>query len=89
MAIDDVPTVAVPPRAATTTAVPETASFEKRWAAWQAKGAAHDRAVRRKMAVAAPVLIAAAVVMYLLLGRGGSWSVRLRCEFTRLRQQRA
>jgi len=63
----DVPTVAVPPQAAISTAVPEAASFDERWAAWQAKGAAHDRAVRRKMAVAAPILIAVAVVIYVLL----------------------
>jgi hypothetical protein len=65
----DVPTVAVPPQAAKSTSVPEAASFDERWAAWQAKGAAHDRAVRRKMAVAAPILIAVAVVIYGLLAR--------------------
>ena len=66
----DVPIVAALPQAAKSTAVPEAASFEERWAAWQAKGAAHDRAVRRKMAIAAPILIlVAAVVIYLLLGR--------------------
>jgi hypothetical protein len=47
----------------------EPASFDERWAAWQAKGAAHDRAVRRKMAVAAPILIIAAIIVYALLGR--------------------
>jgi hypothetical protein len=36
---------------------------------WQAKGVAHDRAVRRKMAIAAPVLIIVAVIIYTLLGR--------------------
>ena len=65
----DVPTVAVPPQAALSTAVPQAASFDERWAVWQAKGAAHDRAVRRKMAVAAPILIAVAVVIYVLLAR--------------------
>jgi small-conductance mechanosensitive channel len=66
----DVPTVAASPRATIFTAVRETASFDQRWAAWQAKGDAHDRAVRRKMAVAAPILIVvAAVVIYVLLGR--------------------
>ena len=51
-------------------AVPEAASFDERWAAWQAKGAARDRAVRRKLAVALPLLIVvAAVVAYVLLGR--------------------
>ena len=69
MAID-VPTVGVRPQAAISMAVAEAASFDERWAAWQAKGAAHERAVRRKMTVAAPILIAvAAVVFYVLLGR--------------------
>jgi hypothetical protein len=66
MAID-VRAVNTPPQPALATAVPETASFEERWAAWQAKGAAHDSAVRRRMAVAAPILlVVAAVVVYLL-----------------------
>jgi ferric-dicitrate binding protein FerR (iron transport regulator) len=47
----------------------EASSFDERWAAWRAKGAAHDRAVRRKMAIAAPILIVVAVVLYALLGR--------------------
>jgi len=52
------------------TPVPDTASFDARWAEWQAKGAAQDRAFRRKVAVAAPFLIViAAVVIYLLIGR--------------------
>jgi hypothetical protein len=66
----DPPTTAVPLQAAVSTVVPGAASLDERWAVWQAKGAAHDRAVRRKMAIAAPILIAvAAVVIYLLLGR--------------------
>jgi hypothetical protein len=68
MAID-VTAVAAPPPAAISTAGRESAGFEVRWAAWQAKGAAHERAVRRKMAVAAPIVVVAAVVIYLLLGR--------------------
>jgi hypothetical protein len=69
MAID-VSTTAAPPRSAVSTAVPVSVSFDERWAAWQAKGAAHDRAVRRKIAIAAPILIViAAVVMYVFLGR--------------------
>jgi small-conductance mechanosensitive channel len=69
MAID-VPTVGARPQAAISTAVPEAASFDERWAAWQARGAAHDLAVRRKMTVAAPILlVVAAVVIYVLLGR--------------------
>ena len=63
-------TVVAPSQGATSTAVTESASFDQRWAAWQAKGAAHDRAVRRKMAVTAPILtLVAAGVMYALLGR--------------------
>jgi hypothetical protein len=66
----DILTPAAPPQAAPSTAVPEGASFAERWAAWQARGAAHDQAVRRKMAVAAPILIVvAAVVFYVLFGR--------------------
>jgi hypothetical protein len=50
--------------------VPESASFEERWAAWQAKGAAHDRAVRRKLAMSVPALIVvAAVIFFVFLGR--------------------
>ena len=48
----------------------ETASFDERWAAWHAKGATHDRAVSRKLATAAPILlIVAAVVFYASIGR--------------------
>lgn len=48
----------------------QTTSFDERWAAWRAKGAAHDRAVRRKLAIAAPLfIIVAAVVFYALFGR--------------------
>jgi hypothetical protein len=69
MAID-VPAVAVSPPVAASTNKPEATNFDARWAAWQAKGAAHDRAVRRKMAIAAPILIVVAVVViYALAGR--------------------
>ena len=69
MAID-FSTAAARPQAAVSTAVADAGSFDERWAAWLAKGAAHDRAVRRKMAFAAPILIVvAAVVIYVLLGR--------------------
>jgi hypothetical protein len=63
---------AVAPRVSTntSTAVGDSPGSDERWAAWQAKGAAHDRAVRRKMAFAAPILLlVAAVVMYALFGR--------------------
>jgi len=54
----------------TSTAGGGSPGFDERWAAWQAKGAAHDRAVCRKMAFVAPILLlVAAVVMYALLGR--------------------
>jgi hypothetical protein len=69
MAID-VPTVAALPLAPPFTTASEFANFEQRWAAWQAKGAAHDRAVRRRMTVVARILImTAAVIVYALLGR--------------------
>jgi hypothetical protein len=38
--------------------------FAERWAAWQARGAAHDRATRRKLFVfAAIVLLSSAALM--------------------------
>jgi hypothetical protein len=51
--------------------VPEavTTSFDERWAAWLARGAAHDRAVRRKIAIAAPILAVMVAVLYVLLIR--------------------
>jgi hypothetical protein len=65
-----VSTVVAPPGTAASTPVTDSATFDDRWAAWQAKGAAHDRAVRRKMAIAAPLLlVVVAVVLYALLGR--------------------
>lgn len=51
--------------------IPEapTPSFEERWTAWQARGAAHDRAVRRRMMFAVPILAIVAAVLYILLLR--------------------
>ena len=47
-----------------------SADLDQRWAAWQAKGVAHDRAVARKMAIFLPILIVAAVVIiYTRVGR--------------------
>jgi hypothetical protein len=61
---------AAAPDATTYTRVREPASFDARWAAWEAKGAAHDRAVRRKLALAAPVLlVVVAMIVYAFLGR--------------------
>jgi hypothetical protein len=48
---------------------PELASFEERWAAWLAKGEAHDLAVRRKLAIGVPALVVAAAVVFAFLGR--------------------
>jgi len=45
----------------------DTSRFEERWAAWLARGAAHDRAVRRRMMFALPILTMAAAVLYVLL----------------------
>jgi hypothetical protein len=40
-------------------------SFDERWEAWQAKGAAHDRAVRRKLAIAVPFFaVVAGAIFY-------------------------
>jgi hypothetical protein len=44
-------------------------SFEERWTAWQARGAAHDRAVRRRTRIAAPILAAIAGALYLVFAR--------------------
>jgi hypothetical protein len=64
------PSVAAPPGTPTSTPVAESSTFDERWAGWQAKGAARDRAVRRKMAIGAPILlVVVAVVVYALLGR--------------------
>ena len=48
---------------------PATATtFEDRWAAWEAKGAAHDRALRRKLALSAPIaIIVVAIIVFALL----------------------
>lgn len=44
-------------------------AFEARWAAWIARGAAHDRAVQRRVRLAAPVATIAAILAYLLFVR--------------------
>jgi hypothetical protein len=69
MAIDVLP-VAAPLGTPTSTPVTQPATFDERWAAWQAKGTAHDRAVGRKLAIAAPILlVVVAALLYALLGR--------------------
>ena len=68
MTVDVLPILA--PGAPPLTTARAPASVEARWAAWQAKGAGRDRAVRRRMAVLAPSLIVlAASLVYALLGR--------------------
>lgn len=47
----------------------DTRGFEERWAAWHARGAAHDRGVRGRMMVALPILAIVAAVLYVLLVR--------------------
>lgn len=46
-----------------------TSSVDERWAAWLARGEAHDRAVRRKLTIAAPILALVVGVLYVLLFR--------------------
>ena len=46
-----------------------TRTFEERWAAWEARGAAHDRAVGGKIVIALPILAVAVVILYALLVR--------------------
>jgi hypothetical protein len=50
--------------------IPEGAlSFEERWSAWLARGAAHDRAVHRRIMFALPTFAVVAAVLYVLLLR--------------------
>ena len=60
----------VAPEVPSRTPLTQSSSSDERWAAWQAKGAAHDRAVRRKLAFAAPIVfLVAAVIVYAMVGR--------------------
>lgn len=45
------------------TITPTADTSEERWAAWQARGDAHDRVTRRRMAIAVPILLAAGLVV--------------------------
>jgi hypothetical protein len=66
----EVPTVPAPPPPPALNRASESPDFEQRWAAWQAKGAAHERAARRKLAIGVPILVSvAAALMYVLFGR--------------------
>ncbi|MBI3265035.1 MAG: hypothetical protein HYZ58_18060 [Acidobacteria bacterium] len=40
--------------------------FDARWAAWQARGVAHDRAIRRKLVILTAGLAVPAVLLYVL-----------------------
>ena len=67
MALEGSPVAAAHPSTLTPAQASE-ATFDERWAAWQAKGAARDRAFRRKLALAAPiVIIIVAVIVFALL----------------------
>ena len=63
------PITAEQQRAAPSLPPPESTSFDERWAAWQARGLAHDRAVRRKLGTVVPVVLILAAVLYAFLGR--------------------
>jgi hypothetical protein len=43
--------------------------FDARWAAWLARGAAHDRALRHRLAIVVPSAVVVAVGIFLLLLR--------------------
>jgi len=43
--------------------------FDARWAAWLARGAAHDRAFRRRVSIVVPVVVVVAAGVWLLLIR--------------------
>jgi hypothetical protein len=42
-------------------------SFEERWTAWQARGEAHDREVRRNLIALLPAIGIAAVTVYVVM----------------------
>ena len=44
------------PTTALKTAPPASSNFDERWEAWQATGAAHDRGVRRNLAIVTPFI---------------------------------
>jgi hypothetical protein len=41
--------------------------FQERWAAWQARGIAHDRATRRKVFIMAALIVVSAAILNGLL----------------------
>jgi hypothetical protein len=48
-------------------AIAPQSGFDERWTAWQARGAAHDRALRRRIAIAAPIVAIVGAVLFLFL----------------------
>ena len=48
---------------------PVEPSSEERWAAWQARGDEHDRALRRNVRIAIPSMVVAAAVLYQFFAR--------------------
>ena len=57
------PPVAAPEPSPPAPAPDAGSTFDEHWAAWEAKGAAHARAFRRKLAVAAPISIIVVAVL--------------------------
>jgi len=53
----------------TSAATPANAegSFEGRWDAWRARGAAHDRLVSRRLKELIPALVVVAVIIYVFI----------------------
>jgi hypothetical protein len=48
-------------------AIPAITGSEARWSAWIAKGAAHDRRLRRKLFIAVPTLCLVVALLILFL----------------------
>lgn len=46
--------------------VSESSTEAERWAAWQARGKAHQRAVRRRLAIVLPIAVIAGAVVFTL-----------------------
>jgi hypothetical protein len=42
-------------------------NFEGRWNGWRARGAAHDRAVRRRLRELIPAIVIIAVIVYVFI----------------------
>jgi CHASE3 domain sensor protein len=53
----------------TAVATPFSDGADERWRAWQQKGAAHDRAVRRRLTIVVPIVLIFVVVFYVFVVR--------------------